>query len=401
MDACLGGVHINGPSLPPGVTLDLNFMNPGALDPRITFTRASSAAYIDASGFIQMAATNAPRWDYDPVTHALRGLLIEEARTNVVLNSGDVSNVSWGKGTGGGSTAPVVTANQTTSPDGTLTASRVVYPAVSAGGAFSVINPVASLVTTANPYSMSVWLKGAAGGEQLWLSMTPDAVTWYRASATLTTQWQRFVLSTPNLTAATWFFEIGIDRRDASQTSTPAQTVFMWGGQIEQGAWVSSLIPTTSAAVTRAIDTCGIAAANTSWFTPPGGSWFTELIPFNANRVVGHPVPGGLSPFFIGGGLLLSQFEGTALPSVASPPFVLNTICKGATSLGASIARECARGGPVASSSATGAYAFNTAGVGFLTTSGAGGTENTSGCLRRVSYWPRVLSDTEMQQVTT
>ncbi len=87
VDACLGGVRINGPSLPPGVTLDLNFMQPGTLDPRITFTRASGAAYIDASGFIQMATVNAPRWDYDPVTHALRGVLIEEQRTNTILNS--------------------------------------------------------------------------------------------------------------------------------------------------------------------------------------------------------------------------------------------------------------------------------------------------------------------------
>ena len=94
MDACLGGVHITGPSLPPGVTLDLNFMQPGTLDPRITFTRASTAAYIDASGFIQTAATNAPRWDYDPVTHALRGLLIEEARTNVLLNSATLGTQS-------------------------------------------------------------------------------------------------------------------------------------------------------------------------------------------------------------------------------------------------------------------------------------------------------------------
>ena len=96
VDACLGGVRINGPSLPPGVTLDLNFMNPGTLDPRITFTRASTAAYIDASGFIQMAAVNAPRWDYDPVTHGLRGVLIEEQRTNVLLNGAVILVMPYG-----------------------------------------------------------------------------------------------------------------------------------------------------------------------------------------------------------------------------------------------------------------------------------------------------------------
>ena len=83
VDACLGGVRR---TVPQGMTLDLNFMS-APLDPRITFTRASPATYTDNTGTIQTAAVNAPRWDYDPVTHALRGVLIEEARTNLLLNS--------------------------------------------------------------------------------------------------------------------------------------------------------------------------------------------------------------------------------------------------------------------------------------------------------------------------
>jgi hypothetical protein len=73
--------------VPPGATLDLSFLTPGSLDPRITFTRASTGTYFDVSGTMRTATTNAPRWDYDPVTLALRGLLIEEARTNLLLNS--------------------------------------------------------------------------------------------------------------------------------------------------------------------------------------------------------------------------------------------------------------------------------------------------------------------------
>jgi hypothetical protein len=75
VDACLGGVRR---TVPQGMTLDLNFMS-APLDPRITFSRASTATFTDASGVIQTAAVNQPRWDYDPVTHAPRGLLIEEA----------------------------------------------------------------------------------------------------------------------------------------------------------------------------------------------------------------------------------------------------------------------------------------------------------------------------------
>jgi hypothetical protein len=72
---------------PPNVVVpfSLNFMRPGWLDPGVTFTRASTATYTDATGTIQTAAVNAPRWDY--AGGSLRGLLIEEARTNLFLNS--------------------------------------------------------------------------------------------------------------------------------------------------------------------------------------------------------------------------------------------------------------------------------------------------------------------------
>ena len=85
---------LNTGSYPPGSTLDLSFMTPGSLDGRITFTRASTATYFDAAGVLQTAAANAPRWDYDPITHALNGLLLEQAGTNLLLNSATLSTQS-------------------------------------------------------------------------------------------------------------------------------------------------------------------------------------------------------------------------------------------------------------------------------------------------------------------
>ena len=84
---------LNPGLVPPGVTLDLDFMV-GALDPRITFTRASTGTYFDATGTMQTAAVNVPRWDYDPNTLALRGLLFEEQRTNALLNSATLGTQS-------------------------------------------------------------------------------------------------------------------------------------------------------------------------------------------------------------------------------------------------------------------------------------------------------------------
>lgn len=75
-------------------TLDLNFALTKSLDPRITFTRASSGSYFDANGNIQIASTNTPRFDHNPVTGESLGLLIEEQRTNLLLNSTTLSTQS-------------------------------------------------------------------------------------------------------------------------------------------------------------------------------------------------------------------------------------------------------------------------------------------------------------------
>jgi len=67
-------------------TLSLNFLD-GTLDSRVTFTRSTTATFVGSNGLIQSAAINDPRFDYDPVTLAPRGLLIEEQRQNLLLNS--------------------------------------------------------------------------------------------------------------------------------------------------------------------------------------------------------------------------------------------------------------------------------------------------------------------------
>lgn len=90
-----GVFEANGPS-----TLDLNFLG-GTLDSSITFARASSATYFDVTGTRQTASTDVARFDYDPVTHVLRGLLMEEQRTNSLKNSGTPATQTTGSlGTG-------------------------------------------------------------------------------------------------------------------------------------------------------------------------------------------------------------------------------------------------------------------------------------------------------------
>ena len=73
--------------------LNLDFTS-GTLDPRINFTRTSNATYFDSAGVLTTASTNEPRFDYNPVTLQPNGLLIEEGRINLLLNSDTLSTQS-------------------------------------------------------------------------------------------------------------------------------------------------------------------------------------------------------------------------------------------------------------------------------------------------------------------
>jgi hypothetical protein len=74
-------------------TLDLRFASSKSLSDNvsgqnlITFTRSGNATYFDADGVIQTAGTNTARFDHDPATGESLGLLIEEQRQNLLLNS--------------------------------------------------------------------------------------------------------------------------------------------------------------------------------------------------------------------------------------------------------------------------------------------------------------------------
>jgi hypothetical protein len=381
-----------------GPSLDLSFMG-AALDPRITFTRTTTATYTDATGLVRTAAINEPRWDY--AGGVMRGLLIEEARTNLVSQSGNLANVAWGTA-GNVAAAPAVTANQTTAPDGTLTAARLVSPAVSGAGAYSIL--FQSFAGTAAPYSYSTWLKGSAGGEQLYLCTTDNTLHYTAPRITLTTAWQRFTFVTPTLSAAGWYFVLGTDLRDGGQTSTSAQTIYAWGAQAEQGAFATSYIPTISV-VTRAQDNCVISGANTvGWFVSPGGSWFAEFFPYSdgagSNKRIVGVVAGGAAIMFVNPASITGQYDGVAVENPTGN-VAANTMTRCVMTWAPGQAKGSLNAGPVDASAllTTGYGAVTASGVSFMGTSAA--AEVMSGYIRRVQYWPRALSNAEMQGITT
>jgi hypothetical protein len=397
VDACGGGVRITSP---PGISLDLSFLTPGTLDPRITFTRASTATYFDSAGTLQTATTNAPRWDYDPVTHVLRGMLIEEARTNLWLQSADASNAAWVKA-GTVVAAPVVTGNQVIAPDGTTTAASVAYPAVSGVGALSIVRQ--TITATVNPYALSIWMRGSVGGEQIAIMASPDGVLYYKTLATLTTGWQRFSLVTPNLTAVPWFMEIGTDLRDATQTAKSAQTVYLWGAQFELGAFSTSYIPTTAASVTRAAETCTMPIG--AWYSAAASTLFAETMHQVAAANNFWQTLVSLDDGTTTNRIQLYRFTTSNNVGAQVTPTYNATI--GALTPGAiTKAAVATRSGQQLSAlnGVTAAADVQATTLTGLTTLAMGKSANAlplNGWMRRVRYWPRALSAGELQAVTT
>lgn len=216
------------------------------LDPRITFARAgNTATVVNSSGLIAGINADLPRFDYDPVTLACRGLLIEETRSNICNYS--VNFNGWGSF--GGS----YTLNSGTAPDGTNTATLVTN---TFSGAFRYWP-----LSVTGAYTVSVWAKGATGNETITLQSAPSGTS--TGPMALSTSWKRYTLTY----TGTW------SRFDIYLGNT-SQVAYFWGAQVEAGGFVTSYIPTSGSAVTRNADVATITGTNFSdwWQSGAGGS---------------------------------------------------------------------------------------------------------------------------------
>lgn len=98
------------------------------LDARVTIARAlNTATRVNSSGYIEGVNANLPRFDFSPTSiGTCLGLLIEEARSNIILQSADLAT-TWTVLTA------AVQADQTTAPDNTLSSDKIVPDSAPAG----------------------------------------------------------------------------------------------------------------------------------------------------------------------------------------------------------------------------------------------------------------------------
>jgi len=261
------------------------------LDPRITFTRVgNTATRVNSSGLIEIVNADIPRFDYSPVTLASKGLLIEEQRTNLLTYSAQLDNAIWSK------VALTVSADATAAPDGTTTADKIVESNISSG---RYIVSSSTAMTAGVTYVGSVYAKFAGRFLQLAYQGATHGSTYYAnfdlsagtvtgssgsgVSATISNAgdgWYRCTIAAPALSTASGGLVIAI-----SQISNPSSRFpeyqgngtsgsFIWGAQLEAGAFATSYIPTEASTVTRNADVATITGTNFSdfWQAVKGGT---------------------------------------------------------------------------------------------------------------------------------
>jgi hypothetical protein len=187
----------------------------------LSFTRATTATYVHpTTGLITSAASGQLRIESN-------GALIEGQRANLVLQS-SAFGTTWDN------TNVTVDTDNTTSPDGTVNAELLT--AFDANG--TVIQDLGVIASAAKVFS--VYLKRATGTGNIDLTLN-GGTGW--TTVAVTSSWARY-----QITATLADPDVGI------RIVTSGDAVYAYGGQVEAATFASSLIPTTTAAVTRNAD---------------------------------------------------------------------------------------------------------------------------------------------------
>jgi len=296
----------------PAPAFDAQFLS-GVLPAGLTYTNSSTTrTYFGADGLLKTAAANAPIFEYNPVTLAMRGMRWEmEQRTNLLLHSADFTNAAWVKARAS------ISANVATAPDGTNTADKLVED-TTASNTHLAYQHVSGITASSAAGTHSIFLKAAerASVRVYWMDQltiansvsalinlsngTASAITsagTYSGAAVVITAladgWYKVALSGVKDTST--FVEVRIVLNNGtsdSYTGDGVSGVYLWGAQLELSASASSYIPTAAAAVTRQPDV--LTASSISWYRQDEGTVLFEGI---SNRISADATTSGMWQF--------------------------------------------------------------------------------------------------------
>lgn len=230
---------------------------------------------------------NIPRIEYDTDGNLL-GLLIEESRTNLILNSSDFSAGSW---TTQG--ASISAATNITAPDGTTNSFKLIE---SAGTAVHRVQgaPAAGGTTS----TMSCFMKKAErswgninfsglGNGQAWFDLENGVLGTVQSSVTARIEdygngWYRCsVTATPTSFAATDIKPANADDT-TSYTGDGTSGIYVFGAQTEAGSFPTSYIKTTGSTASRSADVASIDVDQFG-YNQSEGTLFAEYNPFSVS----------------------------------------------------------------------------------------------------------------------
>lgn len=259
----------NLPDIRPSLLLD--FANSGRVDPRIQCTRASSATCFGPDGKLRTVAANVPRIDYDPATGKCLGLLVEEARTNLLTHSATFSSSTWIK------TRSIISAATVIAPDGISFAEKLSED--SQNGAHYIYKNAS--FTVGSIYTLSVFAKksersvinissGGTSGSNTLFDISAGTVlsAGNNASANIRKcgeDWFLCSISFSATNAGSQTCVVGIGD-NAGYQGDGVSGIYAWGAQLEVGSFPASYIPTEASAVTRAADVPSVSEQQLSAF---------------------------------------------------------------------------------------------------------------------------------------
>jgi hypothetical protein len=298
------------------------------------FTASSTTArtYVGSDGLIKNdLSADVPRVDY---SNGRARYLFENQSTNLFQRSEEFDNAYWSKGNA------TVTSNVGAAPTGGTTADSVVPNTVSATHAVFRNETVTSGI----PYTVSVYVKASgynfvalgihngatsAGNEVIRVfdlsngvaasSYNTDPTTstiqsvgngWYRIAITWT-------LTTTSLNMS--LFPLPTDQNPRTVwVGDNASGCLAWGAQLEAQAFASSYIPTTTATVTRLIETPRFSPLVEAIFQLPGNtvrvqSTLNQLLA--GQRIIGTNGASGTGILFRGGIGVPAQLVGGSVAS--------------------------------------------------------------------------------------
>ncbi len=269
------------------------------------YTATTTQAITNYVPVLLTAQSGVPRFDHNPTTDESLGFLIEDSRTNLLTYSEDFSNAAWSI------INSTITSNAIVAPGGTVTGDKFVegsnsntkelYRSYSASALTYTLSFYAKSDGTRNVIRASIATAGLALGGGTYFNVgngTNTGATNYGATtgtvvgmSSVGNGWYKCFV-TVTATAATYYvdFILANDSNNINYAGNGFSGIYIWGAQLEAGAFATSYIQTVAATVTRAADAASMTGTNfSSWYNAGDGTLFTEaqtLSVGSASRVI-------------------------------------------------------------------------------------------------------------------